>query len=264
MNTKDKREEFWKVRAKNYEQLEWVIKGGYLHSFLDVGDFNSDDYVLDVGTGTGIIAHTISPFVHKVIGVDISADMLNHAYEQRTDNEDFKSADIRNLDFQDDFFTKITARMVFHHVLEDTQKGMEECFRVLRPGGKMIFSEGVPPSEHVKPFYKKMFRLKEQRITFMDSDLISLMRNSGFSNIEEHIYWMRRTSIRNWLTNSGLPQKTQDKIYKMHIELDDDGKRDYNMVIENNDCLIDMKFIILVGEKKEKEHEADNTDPVPQ
>ena len=246
---KDQREKFWKTRAKKYENLEWAIKGGYLHAFLDAGKFCSDDNVLDIGTGTGIVAHTISPFVDKVVGIDVSKDMLSHAFRHRTNNEEFHNMDATNLEFTDNTFTKVTARMVFHHILKDTQKAMDECYRVIKPGGKMIFSEGVPPSPYVKPFYQDMFKLKEERLTFLDNDLISLMRNSGFKDIQEIIYWNRRSSIKNWLENSGLSVDIQESIFRMHLELDERGKQDYNLVSMNGDCYIDMKFVILVGEK---------------
>jgi ubiquinone/menaquinone biosynthesis C-methylase UbiE len=247
---KNHRENFWKTRAQNYEKLEWAIKGGYLHAFLDAGTFTSKDYVLDIGTGTGIIAHTISPFVKKVVGVDISSDMLTHAYNNRIHNEEFLKMDATNLKYNDEVFTKVTARMVFHHILENTQKAMDECYRVLQPGGKMIFSEGVPPSEHVRPFYTEMFKLKEERLTFMDGDLRAYMRNAGFKNMQEMVYWNRVSSIQNWLGNSGLPKEVQRNIFDMHLALDEKGKSDYNMIVKDGDCFIDMKFIILVGEKE--------------
>lgn len=246
---RDKREEFWRSRANTYERLDWAIRGGYLHAFLDAGDFESDDHVLDIGTGTGIIAHTIAPFVNRVVGIDISNDMLSHAVGGLTDNQKFLKMDAANLEFRDCLFTKVTARMVFHHIIENTQKAMDESYRVLKPRGRMIFSEGIPPSPHVKQFYIDMFKLKEERITFMESDLESLMKHSGFKIIKKAVHWNRQSSIKNWLENSGLSLEMQDQIFRMHLELDDQGKKDYNMVIKDSDCLIDMKFLILVGEK---------------
>lgn len=242
-------DKFWELRAKNYQKLEWAIKGEYLHAFLDADNFCSKDTILDIGSGTGIIAHTLSPFVRRIIGIDLSPDMLSHAIEHRTDNEEFVKMDVRKLQFKDESFSKVTARMVFHHILEETQEAMKECYRVLKKGGQMILSEGVPPSEHVKQFYTEMFRLKEERLTFMDSDLLALMHRSGFINIKEKIYWMQQSSIKNWLDNSGLDTETQSKIMQMHRDLDKRGKEDYNMNETEDDCLIDMKFIILIGEK---------------
>jgi ubiquinone/menaquinone biosynthesis C-methylase UbiE len=140
--------------------------------------------------------------------------------------------------------------MVFHHILEDTQRAMNECLRVLRRGGLMVFSEGVPPSEHVKPFYIEMFRLKEDRLTFMEGDLEALLLNAGFHVRGKTVHWSRRSSIRNWLQNSGLPKTVQERIFRMHLDLDERGKKDYHMVVSDNDCFIDMKFCIYLGEKE--------------
>ena len=246
---KNQREIFWKKRSKNYEKLQWAIKSGYLHAFLDAGEFTPDDVVLDIGSGTGIIAHTVAPHTKDVIGIDISDDMLSHAFNHRTRNEKFLNMDARKLSFPDKYFSKVTARMVFHHILKNTQKAADECYRVLKRGGKMVLSEGVPPSETVIPFYVEMFKLKEKRLTFMEDDLVGLMKIAGFKNVQTKIYHSRRSSIKNWLENSGLPKKTQSQIMRMHLNMDEQCKRAYNFIKQGNDCLIDMKFAIVVGEK---------------
>lgn len=241
--------EFWSMRAKRYNNLEWANKGDYLHAFLEAGSFQENDAVLDVGTGTGIIAHTISPFVKRVTGIDISEDMLRQAANPAFRNIAWKRMDAHDLHFPGGTFDKVTARMVFHHVTSRTEDAMAECHRVLKKGGRMVFSEGVPPTRHVVPFYTEMFKLKEERITFMDEDLIRLMKGAGFQNVKKAVHWNRGASIKNWLVNSGIPQKNQDAIFRMHLDLDARGKRDYNMVIKDGDCFIDMKFVILSGEK---------------
>ena len=241
--------DFWAIRAKKYKKLEWANKSEYLNCFVKAGSFDANDVVLDVGAGTGIIAHTIAPFVKKLVGIDISEDMLVQAQQEGFENIEWRVMDTHELAFKDETFDKVTARMVFHHIIYDTGRAMDECYRVLKRGGTMIFSEGVPPSSHVVPFYTEMFRLKEERITFMDDDLVDLIAQAGFKNIKKEIIWSRQASIRNWLENSGLPDETQSIIFQMHLDLDEQGKRDYNMTIKNNDCFIDMKFVILTGEK---------------
>ena len=241
--------QFWAMRAKKYNQLEWANKGDYLHAFLNAGNFHEDDQVLDVGTGTGIIAHTVSPFVRKVVGIDISNEMLKRAKNPSFKNIQWRRMDSHDLHFPDETFDKVTARMVFHHILKKTQAAMNECYRVLREGGRMIFSEGVPPTSHVVPFYTEMFKLKEERLTFMEKDLLGLMKRAGFKRIQKDILWLKQSSIRNWLGSSGLPKPTQDKIFQMHLSLDEQGKKDYAMRIKKGDCFIDMKFVILTGKK---------------
>ncbi len=50
-------EKFWEKRAEKYNNLRWVNEPNYLKSFLSSSDFNKKDIVLDVGTGTGVIAN---------------------------------------------------------------------------------------------------------------------------------------------------------------------------------------------------------------
>jgi len=240
-------EEFWKRRSRKYNNLQWVKEPSYLEAFVASAGFNKQDIVLDVGTGTGVIAHAISPLADTVIGLDISQDMLEHSNWKG--NKYFIKRDIKNPIFCDEVFDKVTARMVFHHITEDTQKAMDQCYRVLKKGGKMILSEGIPPAPEIKQEYIHIFKLKEERLTFLEEDLVNLMKNSGFNNIKVFTHVMKNFSVKNWLENGSLPKEKQDKIFEMHVTGSDLFKKAYNMKIVNGDCLIDVKNLILVGEK---------------
>ncbi len=241
-------EEFWKIRSRRYNKLRWVNEPSYLKAFISSTDFNKNDLVLDVGTGTGIVAHALAPLVNEVVGLDISQDMLE--YSNWKDNKYFIKRDIRKPIFYDNVFDKVTARMVFHHILKNTQKAMDECYRILKKGGKMVFSEGVPPIPKLKKDYKRIFELKEERLTFLEEDLVDMMKKSGFKNIKVMTHIMREFSVKDWLENAGgLPKSKKDKIFEMHVTASNTFKKAYNMKIVNGDCLIDVKNLILVGEK---------------
>ncbi len=244
---KIEQEEFWKVRAKQYNELQWANEKNYLNAVVEAGDFKKNHLVLDVGTGTGIVLHAIAPKVHEIIGLDISQAMLEHSNWQ--DNKYFVKRDIREPFFHESVFDRVVARMAFHHIIEDTQKAVNECYRILKPGGKFILSEGIPPNKQVKKDYIEIFKLKEERITFMPEDLAEMMNKAGFKNIQTSTYVMPRMSINNWLEKSGLPSQKQDRIFEMHICAKDYFKKAYNMKIIRGDCLIDIKYVILVGEK---------------
>jgi len=238
---------FWRLRAKHYNELEWANHRLYLDEFVKMGGFKKTDTVLDVGTGTGIVAHALAPSVKAVIGLDKSQDMLKHS--NWYGNMYFIKRNILDPIFNDGVFDKVTARQVFHHILRGTQQAMNECYRILKPRGQMVFSEGIPPSPEVKQDYIEIFKLKEKRLTFMEEDLIALMRRAGFKNIQTEVLWLRKMSIRNWLVNSGLPQPIQDRIFELHVNAKDYFRRAYNMVEADRDCLIDMKMAILSGVK---------------
>jgi len=240
-------EKFWKIRSVKFNNLEWVSENSYLEAFIDSGCFNHNDFVLDVGTGTGVIAHSIAPLVKEVLGLDISKDMLDHS--KWTDNKNFIRWDIRKPIFKNDTFDKITARMVFHHILEGADKAMDECFRIMKKKGKMILAEGIPPKPELKNDYMEIFKLKEERVTFLKEDLVDLMKNSGFINIKTITHVMKSFSVKNWLVNSGLPNNIQSKIFDLHINGSDTFKEAYQMKIIDDDCLIDVINLILIGEK---------------
>ena len=242
-----KERNYWTSRAKNYQGLEWANDRGFISEFIKVVDPRPRDFILDVGTGRGIIAEALKPKVKKVIGLDVSNEMMRLASPGRPVL--LAEGDIRDLPFQENTFDKVTARHVFHHVTGGLHDGVNECYRVLKKGGKLIVAEGVPPSVAAKEEYEAIFRLKEDRLVFMEMDLALLLIEGGFGLLESKVYWLRGMSVRNWLDNSGLDELKKEKLYKMHKNGSEEFTKAYNLKDTGDDILIDMKMVIVVGVK---------------
>jgi len=235
---------YWADRASKYANLDWAKHGGLLMAIVHAACLARDDVVLDAGTGTGLVARSVDPYVEKlVVGLDISPEMMNGRPMSTV-------GDIRQMPFPDAHFSKVFARMVFHGLMDSIGVAARECHRVLRPGGRFILVEGIPPSDEAQDWFTGMFRLKEERIVFCPTSLKQLLLMVGFSGVSVDTYTMPQVSVRNWLENSSLSPGLQDRIMEEHFTMPASVREAYRATYNGgSDAKIDMKFAICVGEK---------------
>jgi ubiquinone/menaquinone biosynthesis C-methylase UbiE len=97
--------------------------------------------ILDVGSGAGQIAGHLLEFADvdaQITCTDLSAQMLRRARNRlKSPRPVFVVADVTALPFADGSFDGITCGYVLEHVPEP-EKGLSECARVLRKGGRML------------------------------------------------------------------------------------------------------------------------------
>jgi SAM-dependent methyltransferase len=214
-----------------------------LRAFIDAAAIEQHHAILEVGVGTGVVARAVGK---QVTGLDISPAMLRGAQAAGLDK--LVIGDARVLPFQSGRFDRVLARMVWHHLTEGVEEATAECHRVLRPGGLMVLSEGVPPSPSLRGWYAAMFRLKERRLTFLPEDLVRLMRDSGFTELKTWECVLPGMSIARWLDkDASVSRLRRAAIMWMHRLLGKEGKRQYNMVIQGGDVRCDFKFVGVVG-----------------
>jgi ubiquinone/menaquinone biosynthesis C-methylase UbiE len=238
---------FWRLRAKRFDKLEWIKRENFLKAFIKFARPKKAFFALDLGTGTGVIAHHLAFTARRVMAIDISKDMIQKVC-RKDSKVDYRLMNAESLIFQDGHFDLITARMVFHHI-ERLDKAMIEARRVLKKGGRLVICEGIPPDKSVRQRFVQIFKLKEKRHTFLKEDLVDLFKRAHFKNISLKYYVTRQVSMRNWLGNSGLPDKICEKIVRLHLDADSHFKRVYNMKVFPSDILFDWKFIFISGEK---------------
>jgi ArsR family transcriptional regulator len=100
----------------------------------------------DVGCGTGSLTFELARFARKVIGVDLSSEMLRRARavarEREVRNVEFRQGDALKLPLDSHSVDAAFCVMVLHF-LPDPQRAVEELCRVTRPGGSVILVDLV-------------------------------------------------------------------------------------------------------------------------
>ncbi len=98
--------------------------------------------ILEIGVGSGRLTNHISKKIGddaKLTAIDINPNMLEIAKNKVTSaNVEFHVADAQYLPFPDNNFDCVVCQFGFMF-LPDKQKGFNEAWRVLKPGGQFIF-----------------------------------------------------------------------------------------------------------------------------
>ncbi len=100
---------------------------------------------LDLGCGTGACALLLAELGHRVIAVDGSKEMLSHAKhdaEARRLDLTFVHSAMDDADLPDASVDVVTLRNVLW-TLENPAGALSLARRVLRPGGKLLVSDGL-------------------------------------------------------------------------------------------------------------------------
>jgi SAM-dependent methyltransferase len=112
-----------------------------------IANLGQTDRVLDSGCGPGLVSCYLAGFVRHVTGVDLTPAMIREAKEraaaQGLTNTEFAVGEMEHLSYPDRTFDAAISRFVFHH-LEHPEQALQEMFRVVRPGGKVVVMDAVP------------------------------------------------------------------------------------------------------------------------
>jgi demethylmenaquinone methyltransferase / 2-methoxy-6-polyprenyl-1,4-benzoquinol methylase len=173
---------------------------------------HSVSYVLDVATGTGDFAiESLKRGAQKVVGVDISEEMLAVGRAKieamgLSQQITLQKGDSEELCFSDNSFDAVTVAFGVRN-FEDLTKGLDELYRVLKPGGVICILEFSKPryfpvkqfysvySFYILPFLGRLFSkdriayryLPESVGKFPDGkEFIDYLIKSGFSNTKQY------------------------------------------------------------------------------
>ena len=97
--------------------------------------------VLDLGCGTGYLLRTLAshyPDAQQLVGIDAAPEMVKTAKSATRDERlTFAVGNAEQIGYPDATFDLIVSTTSFDH-WTDQKAGLNECARVLRPGGRLV------------------------------------------------------------------------------------------------------------------------------
>jgi demethylmenaquinone methyltransferase/2-methoxy-6-polyprenyl-1,4-benzoquinol methylase len=135
--------------ARSYDRVGALLSFGqdprWRRALVTAVAADADDVVLDVATGTGLVAVELARrYGCRVVGLDRSADMLAAASRRNGLIAGLVNARAERLPFDDATFDHVTFTYLLRYV-DDPEATVRELARVLKPGGRLAALEfGVP------------------------------------------------------------------------------------------------------------------------
>jgi ubiquinone/menaquinone biosynthesis C-methylase UbiE len=158
-----------------------------LQLLLEMADASTQDTVLDVACGPGIVACAFAPHVNHVTCLDITPAMLEQAQsiarQMGLKNVSWQQGEGENLPFADQSFSIVLSRYAFHHCLHP-EAVLAEMLRVCRPGGTVVMADVALPTSKVEA-YDRLEKLRDPSHThaLSDEEFERLAHSAALQNI---------------------------------------------------------------------------------
>jgi ubiquinone/menaquinone biosynthesis C-methylase UbiE len=206
--------DFFDDAAATYDTWARGQHGRLAARLVELAEGTRGEFVLDVGTGTGVIAHLLAPRVSPgtVIGVDLSERMLSIARSKGKDAK-FLGMAAEELVFRPETFDLLTMGDALAY-FADPIEALAEAARVLRVGGRLVIScqrrslstraqdlffQGLGPM--ARRHYLSLPRFSSERARFGEPDVLpQILSAAGFEVVKmtEMVTGGRAANAREW------------------------------------------------------------------
>ena len=159
---------------------------------VEMSGVGSDDNVLDVACGPGLVACEFAESASHVTGLDITEAMIEKARElakgKGLTNVDWVIGNANPLPFPDAGYSRVITRYSFHHFL-DPEAVFGEMVRVCKPGGRVLVAD-VCVAEEASAEYDRMEQLRDDSHAhaLTGPEFSRLFEESGLEDVKYGAY----------------------------------------------------------------------------
>lgn len=138
--------------ARRYDLMNRLMTGGqdiqWRRKVIQLTRLPHHARLLDVGTGTGDLAReALAQFPQaNVVAADFTLEMMRAG--QKSGVLDFSAADALHLPFRDALFDAAVSGFFVRNVI-DLQKALQEQYRVLKKGGRIVILDTTRPRKNL-------------------------------------------------------------------------------------------------------------------
>jgi len=150
-----------------YKDKDYVGEAQYVHYLIQKHAPGARS-ILDLGCGTGLHDFELAKFGYKIIGVDLSEEMLAAA-RSRYSSPSFFLGDIRTVRLNQTFDVVVSLFhvMSYQTTNEDLQDAFATARTHLKPGGLFIFDCWYGPAVLTDPPVARVKRLADDEISLI-------------------------------------------------------------------------------------------------
>jgi ubiquinone/menaquinone biosynthesis C-methylase UbiE len=154
-----------------------------LQRLMPAGQPRSFPVVADVGCGFGRslckLHGRFSP--QRLIGMDIDPEMLRAAASETgalNIDAEFICCSSSNITLEDNSVDLLFCHQTFHHLI-DQERAIQEFFRVLKPGGVLLFAEST--RRYIHSWIIRLLFRHPMHVQKTAPEYLAMVRSAGFS-----------------------------------------------------------------------------------